>query len=136
MADGHDAALRAGVGFVRQDFFRAGEDKMPPHLSGSHRGGFDGREVILADAPEIFLRDGANFRRRFFAAETHLQISQRHAPMPGVQPEGRRAARPAEPRDERKRQRLNERDDRAGEPVKQRVHFLTLKSSSPSSMPS
>ena len=48
----------------------------------------------------MFLRDGADFAGRFFIAETHFQVLQRHAPVPGVEPERQRAARAPNPGDE------------------------------------
>jgi hypothetical protein len=50
-----------------------------------------------------------------------LQILQRHAPVPGVEPKRQRAARASEPGDEFQRQRLDDRDECAAQPVKQGI---------------
>src|SRR5207247_9567332 len=75
----------------------------------------------LSQAPEIFLRQGANFSRRLFCGETKIQIIQRDAPMPGIEPPGDGSAGAAEARHEAQRQRLERGDEQARQAVKQRV---------------
>ena len=117
MADGHHDPLRR--------LQASGADKfdMRPQFVKSHCRRFDGAGEVFPDAPEIFPGQRADFLRRFFLAETHRQIFQRHAPVPRVEPEGQPAARPAEACDKSERQRLNQRHERTDGPVNQCVHF-------------
>ena len=91
MADGHDAALRAGIGLVRQDFFRAGEDKMRAHFVGSHRGGFDGAGENFRRCAGSFPLRWRGFLPAIFRCRNTFQILQRHAPVPRIEPERQRA---------------------------------------------
>ena len=126
MADGNDTALRAGLGLEFQDFFHADKLEVMVHLLGSHGRRFDGAGKIFPNTPEVFPRQRADFHRRFFMAEAHGQVAQRHAPVPRVEMEGQSAGQPAEARDQGKRQCLNKRDQRAGGPVNQRVHLFSI----------
>src|ERR1035437_9604988 len=122
VADGDDdVAWRRIAGFLRQAFV-ADEFKMRAQFLETHRGSFDGGQIVFADAANIFVRDGVNFFRRFFLAETQRQIIQHHAAMASVEMKRQRTARTAKPRDELQRQNMDERDERASQPVEKRVH--------------
>ena len=122
MPDGHDPALRSGIGLVRQDAFCKAEGKVRGHLRRTHRRRLDGAAVILADAAKIFLRQGPDFRRRLFGAKAPRKIIQSHPTMPPVQPEGQRAQRPSQAGDRDQRQRLQAGHPGARHPINQRIH--------------
>src|SRR6185369_5941543 len=98
------------------------EFEMRLDLNRAHPGGLDGAGVILAEAPEIFPGDRADFRRRFFR-EGLRQIVERHVAVAPGQMKGESAARPAEPGDEAERQRLDHGHHAPRQPVDEGVHW-------------
>jgi hypothetical protein len=90
MADGHDAALRAGAGLVRQDFAERREGQnAAAFCHGVIAAVLTAQAIIFADAPEIFLRDGADFSGDFSLPK---HIANFAAPRAGA---ARRARMPA-----------------------------------------
>jgi hypothetical protein len=69
-----------------------------PQFVRAHRSGLYCAGKILADSPEVFLRQRLDFGRSLLGSETHREVAQRHAPVPPVQPISCRAACPAQAR--------------------------------------
>src|SRR5258708_1903202 len=107
----------------RQKAFVSNIPDMRTQLLKTHRRSFDGTTISLADAPVIFLHEGADFFRRFFFAKTYCQIIECHMTMPCINPISQCAASAPDARDDCKRQRLQQREKTARENVEQVVHF-------------
>ena len=113
--------LRGGAAGGRT--FGVGKFHVRPQFVKRHRGGLDGAGEILADAPEIFPGQRADFRRRFFARRS--TGSGCAAPRAGA---ARRASRPGRrpPRPSRATSvsgsACNSATSARAGPVKQRVH--------------
>ena len=117
-----DIAQRLRAVFLRQAP-DAGELDVRLQLRRRHRGGLDGGQIVFADPAEVFPGDGPDCLRRFFSAETFRQIVQHHAAVTAVEAAGQRPQRAPQPGDEPQRQRLNQRDERPANEIKQRVHI-------------
>ena len=107
MADGHDPALRAGVGLVRQDVFGASVRSKCGSICHGVIAAVLTAPAKFSPMRRKFSRASARISAGDFSWPKHIvQIFQRHAPVPRVEPERQRAAGPAEPRHPRQRQRL------------------------------
>src|SRR5262245_8223650 len=123
VADGNDAALRRSIlalKFVHTDKFQSAFQFGP-----GHSGGFDRATIVLAKPFEVFLGQGSHFGWRSLLAQGSAQVSNRHAPMPGVQPIGQASPRTAQSRHPWQWQRLEEFHHPQTHAVEQAVHGST-----------
>ena len=107
MSDGEDAALRTGVSLVRLEFFPRRKFNMRPQSARLIKAVLTAHAIILADAAEIFPREGVDFGPVIFPRRSTW--SDFSTPRAGAARPARYASappRPAEARDPDHRQRL------------------------------
>src|SRR5205085_2111583 len=111
-----EGAARGRGEFLKAYDFAAGHD-----VFKFHAGGFDGADVVFAEATKVFADDGVDFGFGFFGEAT-LEIREGDLAMACVEATGDGAAGSAETGDEFERERLDGGDHGFRKPVEESFH--------------